>query len=151
MLFSVGAWLMDEFACLRDWDLEAIVRGSSGEATTMDDQNPDFSCFFSDQDELLDSFPEFSETTRVLDDLEDLYKPFYPVLHPLSPHTIVTTSLSIPIEPQQVKELKASEEKVALQGLKVPPTPKCKKGYANYSFNQTQNFTCFCRSHIFLL
>lgn len=111
---------MDEFECLRDWDLDAIVRGSSAEVTTMDDPNPDFSYFFSEQDELLDGFPEFSETTRVLDDLEELYKPFYPVLHPLSPHTI-------PIVPEQVKELKASEEKVALQGLKVTAAPKCKK------------------------
>ncbi|XP_014506866.1 probable WRKY transcription factor 29 [Vigna radiata var. radiata] len=128
---------MDEFECLRDWDLEAIVRGSSGEATAMDDPNPDFSYFFSDQDELLDSFPEFSETTRVLDDLEDLYKPFYPVLHPLSPHTIVTTS----IEPQQVKELKASEEKVALQGFKAPPTPKCKKGKKNQNKSVVKQVT----------
>ncbi|RDX80164.1 putative WRKY transcription factor 29, partial [Mucuna pruriens] len=116
---------MDEFACLRDWDLDAIVRGSSGEGTTMDDPNPDYSYFFSEQDDVLDSFPEFSETTRVLDDLEELYKPFYPVLHPLSPHAIVTTSLPIPIEPEQVK---ASEDKVALQGLKVPAAPKrCEK------------------------
>ncbi|XP_020223086.2 probable WRKY transcription factor 29 [Cajanus cajan] len=118
---------MDEFASLRNWDLEAIVRGSTGEATTMDDPNPDFSYFFSEQDAMLDTFPEFSETTRVLDDLEELYKPFYPVFHPLSPHTIVKTSLPIPIEPEQVKELKASEEKVALQGSKVPAAPKCKK------------------------
>lgn len=113
---------MDEFECLRDWDLDAIVRGSSGEVTTMDNPNPDFSYFFSEKDELLDGFPEFSETTRVLDDLEELYKPFYPVLHPLSPQTI-------PIEPEQVKKLKASEEKVALQGLKVTAAPKCKKRY----------------------
>ncbi|WVZ21903.1 hypothetical protein V8G54_000447 [Vigna mungo] len=132
---------MDEFECLRDWDLEAIVRGSSGEATAMDDPNPDFSYFFSDQDELLDSFPEFSETTRVLDDLEDLYKPFYPVLHPLSPHTIVTTSLSIPIEPQQVKELKPSDEKVALQGFKAPTTPKCKKGKKNQNKSVVKQVT----------
>lgn len=142
---------MDEFACLRDWDLEAIVRGNTGEATPMDDPNPDFSYFFSEQDELLDSFPEFSETTRVLDDLEDLYKPFYPVFHPLSPHTIVTTSPPIPIEPEQV--IKASEEKVALQGLKVTAAPKCKKRYVTLSIQSNTKFHLFytiCRANIIL-
>lgn len=143
---------MDEFACLRDWDLEAIVRGSTGEAITMDDPNADFSYFFSEQDELLDSFPEFSETTRVLDDLEELYKPFYPVLHPLSPHTIVTTSLPINMEPKQV--IKASEQKVAaLQGLKVPAAPKCKKRYVTLSIQSNTKFHLFytiCRANIIL-
>lgn len=143
---------MDEFACLRDWDLEAIVRGNTGEATPMDDPNPDFSYFFSEQDELLDSFPEFSETTRVIDDLEELYKPFYPVLHPLSPHTIVTTSLPINMEPKQV--IKASEQKVAaLQGLKVPAAPKCKKRYVTLSIQSNTKFHLFytiCRANIIL-
>ncbi|KAK7318181.1 hypothetical protein RJT34_02880 [Clitoria ternatea] len=112
---------MDEYECLMDWDLEAIVRGiSSSEATMIidhpNDPNSNFSCLF--QDEILDSFPEFSETTRVLDDLEELYKPFYP----LSPHTIVATnSLPITKEPQQVK---ASKKVAALQ---VPAASKCKR------------------------
>ncbi|KAK7399166.1 hypothetical protein VNO78_10342 [Psophocarpus tetragonolobus] len=109
---------MDEFACMRDWDFEAIVRGSSSGEGSDPHQ---FSYFFSQQDDLLDSFPEFSETTRVLDDLEDLYKPFYP-------HTL-TLPLPIPMEmePQQ------SEDKVMGTGgavqvqVPAPASNKCKK------------------------
>lgn len=132
---------MDEVACLNmDWDLEAIVRGytyTGGEApptaTIIGDPShiPNFSHFFSELqdidigDELFASFPEFSETTNVFDELEELYKPFYPVLHPsLSSHstnivTGTTSSLTIPKEPE---ELKASSEKVASQDLQAPST-----------------------------
>ncbi|XP_027343179.1 probable WRKY transcription factor 29 [Abrus precatorius] len=111
-----------------DWDLEAIVRGSTSEAIIMDEPYPNFSNFFDEQDEALGSFPEFSETTRVLDDLEELYKPFYPVLHPLSPHTIFTSSIPIPKEPEEAKE---ASEKVAPQELQVPAASKSKKSKKN--------------------
>ncbi|KAJ1405974.1 WRKY domain [Sesbania bispinosa] len=136
---------MDELACLMDWDLEAIVRGCNGEAPTatiMDDPHLNFSHFFSEQDELLGSFPQFSETTNVFDELEELYKPFYPVLHPLSSQTIVTSSLPIPKEPEEAKVLKASEkaasqdlqkasEKAASQDLQVPTVSKYKRSKKN--------------------
>lgn len=111
---ELEAFLMD------DWDLEAIVRGYGGASTIINDPNP-HQYSFSEQDETLleEGFPEFSETTNfIFDDLEDLYKPFYP----LSSHdTIVTTSLTIP---QEVKA-KASE-KIASQDLQVPLPSKCK-------------------------
>ncbi|KAJ1411775.1 WRKY domain [Sesbania bispinosa] len=136
---------MDELACLMDWDLEAIVRGCNGEApaaTIMDDPHLNFSHFFSEQDELLGSFPQFSETTNVFDELEELYKPFYPVLHPLSSQSIVTSSLPIPKEPEEAKVLKASEkvasqdlqkasDKVASQDLQVPTVSKYKRSKKN--------------------
>ncbi|XP_061337838.1 probable WRKY transcription factor 29 [Gastrolobium bilobum] len=124
---------MDELACLMDWDLEAIVRGCTGEAsanTMIDEPHPNFSLFCSEQDELLGTFPQFSETTKVHDELEELYKPFCPVLHPLSSQTIVTNSLPIPKETEEVKVLKASE-KVALQDLQVPAVSKCKRSKKN--------------------
>ena len=125
---------MDELACFMDWDLEAIVRGCSIEApatTTIEDPHPNLSPyhFYSEvqSDDLLFSFPEFSETTRVLDELEELYKPFYPVLHTLSPQTIVTSPLPIPNkEPEEVKAHKPSP-KVAPQDLQVPKVSKSKR------------------------
>lgn len=123
---------MDELACLMDWDLEAIVSGCNGEAPAaatinMDDPHLNFSDFFSEQDEILCSFPEFSETTKVFDELEELYKPFYPVLHPLSTQSIVTSSLSIPKEPQDSKVVLKGSEKVTIQDLLVPTVSKCKR------------------------
>ncbi|KAL4391426.1 hypothetical protein HN51_012546 [Arachis hypogaea] len=81
---------MDELACFMDWDLESIVRGCPSTATTIMEHDPNPNFLFHQQDyDLLfstSSFPEFSETTRVLDELDELYKPFYPVFHTLSPH-----------------------------------------------------------------
>lgn len=114
-------------ACLMDdWDLEAIVRGYGGASTSTIINHPNPHQYsFSQQDEALleEGFPELSETTNfIFDDLEDLYKPFYP----LSSHdTILTTSLTIP---QEVKA-KASE-KIASQGLQVPLPSKCKTRYS---------------------
>ncbi|KAI4326890.1 hypothetical protein L6164_019413 [Bauhinia variegata] len=113
---------MDELAYLMDWDLQAIVKGCTSEApaTIMDSPaHLDFSYFCSEQDNILLTFPEISETSSVLDELEELYKPFYPVLHPLSTQTInVTSSEPIP------KEVKASDQ---VQELKGPQVSDCKK------------------------
>ncbi|CAL0313348.1 unnamed protein product [Lupinus luteus] len=129
---------MDELACLMDWDLEAIVRGCSNESqganTIMEEPCLNFSHFCSQQNEILWNFPEFSETTKVLDELEHLYKPFYPVLHPLS---TLTNSSHNPKEPQEFKVLKASEKVITLQDHSlVPAVSKSKKRNKNKVMKQ---------------
>ncbi|XP_039015885.1 probable WRKY transcription factor 29 [Hibiscus syriacus] len=94
---------------MEKWDLQAVVGGSSNNDAM---ENTQFSfgpwSFQQDEDHLL-SFPENFETNpKVLDELEQLYKPFYPVLNPYSTQTIVTTSLPVPPDvieqPQKPKE-----------------------------------------------
>lgn len=116
------SWLMD-------WDLQAIVRGCSTssevpEGSIIEDpQHLNFSQYFCSHHDFLIStttFPEFSETTSVLDELAELYKPFYPILHPLSPQTIT------PIPQQQVKESSSCSSQ-QVQDLQDPVVYKCKK------------------------
>ncbi|GAV76133.1 WRKY domain-containing protein [Cephalotus follicularis] len=102
---------MSEFVYMEGWDLQAVVRGCSTNdaAANMLDNNP--SSFFAplsleqDHDFLL-SFPEFcgSNTTSVFDELEDLYKPFYPMLQPHSPQTSLASSFSVANEEQEQKK-----------------------------------------------
>ncbi|XP_058735994.1 probable WRKY transcription factor 29 [Vicia villosa] len=117
---------MDELAFLTDWDLEAI-----NETPTTTNTNTYFSQLFSElqHDELLfGNFPEFSEATNVLiDEFQELCKPFYP----LSSQTIVTNSMIIPKQHEEVKEIKASDEKAASQDLQVSTVSKCKKSKKN--------------------
>ncbi|GFZ01332.1 hypothetical protein Acr_14g0009670 [Actinidia rufa] len=68
-----------------DGDLQAVVRGYSNPSTsfapfTLQQDADDFD---------LSTFPDaLFESTRVLDELEELYKPFYPLLNnPLSPNS----------------------------------------------------------------
>ncbi|KAJ7952249.1 putative WRKY family transcription factor [Quillaja saponaria] len=107
---------MGEFTFFEDWDLQAIVRGCSGEGipavTTMEDNlQSNFSHSSStEQDDLFFTYPE---TTTVFDELEELYKPFYPVLHPLSTQTLVTSSMSVPKEvrePEKLLNFQVSDE-----------------------------------------
>ncbi|CAL0312620.1 unnamed protein product [Lupinus luteus] len=146
---------MDELAYLMDWDLEAIVRGSTSESapsatTIMEDSYLNFSEFCSEQNEILWSFPEFSETTKVFDELEDLYKPFYPVLHPLSTHQNILTSNSLPIpkEPQEFKVHKASEEITPHDHdqFQVPIVSKSKKSKKNKVVKQVTAENGICDS-----
>ncbi|MED6173546.1 WRKY Transcription Factor [Stylosanthes scabra] len=94
---------MDELACFMDWDLESIVRGFPSSTAT--DPNPNNFLLDQEDYDLLfstTSFPEFSETTRVLDELDDLYKPFYPVFHAtLSPNV---QNNPVPLPEDAVKE-----------------------------------------------
>ncbi|XP_054824188.1 probable WRKY transcription factor 29 [Prosopis cineraria] len=122
---------MDELARLMDWDLQAIVRGFTGEApettTIIDIAQPNFPHFCSElqgchDDPFCSTFPEFSDTTMVFDELGEFYKPFYPVLHPLSTKAIATTSVSIP------KEIKESEK---VQDLQDPAVSQCKRSKKN--------------------
>lgn len=78
-----------------DWDLQAIVRGCSSEASidfVMDKPQSYNLSPSSLQQDVRFKFPDVSETTTILDELEELYKPFYP-------QTILTsTSISAPTE-----------------------------------------------------
>ncbi|PIN07897.1 hypothetical protein CDL12_19530 [Handroanthus impetiginosus] len=88
---------------LEDWSLQAIVRGSSGDYTKVadidmndDDQNSLFDLsanYYHDQKfdrEFLASFPEiFNVSTGSGDELEELYKPFYPVPHALPAQAVL--------------------------------------------------------------
>lgn len=114
---------MDELAFLNmDWDLQAIVRGYTGEAsetqtrTILDVTHNDIPHFFSElqvygDDPFCSTFPEFSDTTMVIDELGDLYKPFS------TTQTVITTT-SVPI-PKEV--IKASEK---VQKLHESPSKK---------------------------
>ncbi|KAK8479304.1 hypothetical protein V6N11_045108 [Hibiscus sabdariffa] len=83
---------------MEKWDLQAVVGGSSNDDGM---GNPEFSFgpwgFQQDEEDHLMSFPEIFETNpKVEDELEELYKPFYPHLSPYSTQTIITTSLPVP-------------------------------------------------------
>ncbi|KAJ9706033.1 hypothetical protein PVL29_001547 [Vitis rotundifolia] len=100
--------MMSEFLGMEDWDLQSVVRGcainEASSAALMDTSLPCFSPLTIQQDELLFSFPDFFETTTVLDELEQLYKPFYPALQPLSPvRTAADPSISME-DPKKMKE-----------------------------------------------
>ncbi|RDX76906.1 WRKY transcription factor 22, partial [Mucuna pruriens] len=115
---STCGLLLDELARLMDWDLQAIVGCSSeAPASIMDNPHPIFSQNFCSQlqDDLLCNVEEFSETTTVVDELEELYKPFYPIV-----------SNSPPIPDKTEEEVKALQ--VAEDDLQDDPSAsKCKK------------------------
>ncbi|CAK8579247.1 unnamed protein product [Lathyrus sativus] len=126
---------MDELAFLMDWDLEAINE------TPTTNTNTYFSQLFSElqHDELLfANFPEFSETTNVLiDEFQELCKPFYP----LSSQTVVTNSMIVPKQHEEVKEFKVSDEKVASQDPQVSAVSKCKKSKKNKNKSTVKKVT----------
>ncbi|KAG6388277.1 hypothetical protein SASPL_153479 [Salvia splendens] len=99
---------------MEDWSLQAIVRGSSGEFGKMEMDGPDsfFQSLASDQD-LRAAFPDIFDG----DELEELYKPFYPA----------TTTHS----DQTTQELNAAEDKASPnqsdQSSITTYTPKYKK------------------------
>ncbi|KAK4262812.1 hypothetical protein QN277_028320 [Acacia crassicarpa] len=124
---------MDELAFFMDWDLQAIVRGYTGEhapsetttTTIIDVTNPNFPHFCSelqvqDDDPFCITFPEFSDTTLMLDELGDLHKPFS------STQTIITTT-SVPIPKEVV--IKASDQEV--QDLHESPRKRISKKNQN--------------------
>ncbi|XP_031249650.1 WRKY transcription factor 22-like isoform X1 [Pistacia vera] len=95
--------MMNEFVCM-DWDLQAIVRGCNvGEApNSMDDTTSCFSPLSPQQDALF-KFPDICETTTIINELDELYKPFYP-------QTILTTSpISVPDEVEKPKKLRKQQ------------------------------------------
>ncbi|KFK28904.1 hypothetical protein AALP_AA7G063500 [Arabis alpina] len=78
---------MGEVAYMDEGDLEAIVRGYSGSGESSGGFSPPFCLPFETA-----SFYEPEMETTGLDELGELYKPFYP----FSTQTIVTSSISVP-------------------------------------------------------
>lgn len=112
---------MSEFLGMEGWDLQSVVRGCAmNEASTaalMGTSLPCFSPLAIQQDELLFGFPEFSETTTVLDELEQLYKPFYPVLQPRSPiRTAAAPAPSISSEDTKKMEMDQQDHDIVHNG-----------------------------------
>ncbi|XP_021887934.1 probable WRKY transcription factor 29 isoform X2 [Carica papaya] len=116
---------MGEYVCMEGWDLQAIVRaGCTNFEACGDFKVPPSSCFGLDHHELrsmdepedlLISSEIFQESREVAsDELGQLYKPFYPVLHPLSPQTIFATSMSLP---EEFKHPQNGQKKKLLQPL----------------------------------
>ncbi|XWS50011.1 hypothetical protein CRYUN_Cryun12cG0051700 [Craigia yunnanensis] len=96
---------MSEFY-MENWDLQAVVEGSCNDACISETGNPPFSFDpWSFQQEDLMSFPEiFGTNPKVLDELEELYKPFYPELNPYSTQTIITSSVPVPQDDEPEKQ-----------------------------------------------
>ncbi|TKY70976.1 WRKY transcription factor 29 [Spatholobus suberectus] len=107
-----------------DWDLQAIVGRTKAPATIMDNAHPIFSQHFcSEQDDvLICNFQEFSETTTVVDELEELYKPFYP---------IVSNSPPIPDKTEEVK----------VQDLHDSAASKCRKSQKKQKNKRVKHVT----------
>ncbi|GMJ13779.1 hypothetical protein like AT4G23550 [Hibiscus trionum] len=85
---------------MEKWDLQAVVGGSSINDAM---ENPQLSfgpwSFQQDEHHLTSFFPENFETNPNvldLDELGELYKPFYPVFNPYSTQTILTTFQPVP-------------------------------------------------------
>jgi WRKY transcription factor 22 len=86
---------------MEDWSLQAIVRGSSGDFESnvdldMNGQNPFWDAVSGTAHhqefdrEFFACFPEiFEASTGSIDELEDLYKPFYPAAHPLPAQAVL--------------------------------------------------------------
>jgi WRKY transcription factor 29 len=90
---------------MEGWDLQAVVRGCIDEAPAAFLANPEslFAPLRSVKDFDLLSFPEISDTRTVLDELENLYKPFYSVS---SQANLASSASSISVP----KELKEAEQ-----------------------------------------
>ncbi|KAL2544255.1 WRKY transcription factor 22 [Forsythia ovata] len=103
---------MEGFCGMEDWDLQAVVRGSSGDFTNIVNTDLDKKIFFgfsNDQKfdhEFLFDFPEIFEAVNVSgDQLEDLYKPFYPVANSVPSETIVEFKEETPENAVQEKQI----------------------------------------------
>ncbi|XP_048445280.1 probable WRKY transcription factor 29 isoform X1 [Pyrus x bretschneideri] len=102
---------------MENWDLQAVVRGcnSNIDEVIEDSQIPYFCAplsFQEDNELFAAKFPQAFEATTTLDELEELYKPFYPVFQLTTPPTILTSSISVPQEiiTQAPKLIKNMEE-----------------------------------------
>lgn len=112
-----------------DWNSQAIAGCTSEEnhfTTIMNNNNNLRLSFYS---ELLFSFHEFSETTTVVDELEELYKSLYNnTVEINSDLSIPTSSLPVLKGTEEVKVLKPSEpDKLAAQDFLNPAPSKTKR------------------------
>ncbi|KAK6947830.1 WRKY domain [Dillenia turbinata] len=96
-----------------DWDLQAVIRGfNCSEASTAvtDDSNSSFDTFIVKQEDILLNFNDLLETKAVLDELEQLYQPFYPVDNAFSPLQAISntpasaSSPPIKLQPQDLQK-----------------------------------------------
>nr|UZF96593.1 WRKY22 [Nelumbo nucifera] len=92
-----------------DWDLQAVVRGctmgattttttTTTTATTSFTEDP-LSCFSPlalEQDDYLLRSPDLFQSRTAIEELEELYKPFFPKLQSLSAQNL-TTSFKVPL------------------------------------------------------
>lgn len=103
---------MSQFVYMENWDLQAVVGGSCSNDHGAFDVSADLEnpwSFQLQEDDIM-NFPEIFGTNnpKVVDELEELYKPFlYPdddhqLINPYSSQTSITTS-SLPV-PQDVNE-----------------------------------------------
>ncbi|PIA49162.1 hypothetical protein AQUCO_01300193v1 [Aquilegia coerulea] len=147
-----------------DWDLQAVVRGCRTSnsttntttttttvttATSIMVDNESFSCFptlgFQQQENFL-CMPDLFESKTVLEELEQLYKPFLPKFElPISPLNSLSnsTSFSAPVfhqqEQQQVPQIKQEQQhqqpRRSLSTSTITPRPKRRK-------NQQKKVVC---------
>ncbi|KAH0974890.1 hypothetical protein GBA52_016789 [Prunus armeniaca] len=68
-----------------------------------------------EEDDFFHALPQLFEATAALDELEELYKPFYPVLQPSTPPIILASSISVPQEAITVEQ-EESEQKGGERG-----------------------------------
>ncbi|KAE8055406.1 hypothetical protein FH972_012246 [Carpinus fangiana] len=97
---------------MEGWDLQAVVRGCMDEfieAPTMADPESFFAPLSAVEDDLL-GFPEISDTRAVLDELEILYKPFYPVSSQTVLASSSSSSISVPEELKQPEQQQQSKK-----------------------------------------
>ncbi|KAJ4951970.1 hypothetical protein NE237_028802 [Protea cynaroides] len=143
-----------------DWDLQAVVRGccntatTSAAAATMEDPPISSSCMppppppplllpprvlYQDKHNLL-CFPNLLNTQTAPEELEALYKPFFPKFEPLSPHSTISSTPLLGYgrfkdqqqKPQQQQQQKQSQSPQCPTG----PTPAA-AGTTTTSHSQT--------------
>ncbi|CAL8157356.1 unnamed protein product [Prunus armeniaca] len=110
---------------MENWDLQAVVRGCNTTANideAMENSQIPY-CFaplsIEEEDDFFHALPQLFEATAALDELEELYKPFYPVLQPSTPPIILPSSMSVPQEaitvevPKKLKESSTIRKKIS--------------------------------------
>ncbi|CAK9156576.1 unnamed protein product [Ilex paraguariensis] len=114
--------MISEFAGMEDWGLHAVVRGCNKGFSTSIIDDPLFCFGPKDDNEFLFNFPGLFETNNIVsaNELEELYKPFYPLLPSNSPQLITTSSISfleeekvpVPVGKVQEKQTISAESTV---------------------------------------
>ncbi|KAK4844405.1 hypothetical protein QYF36_019876 [Acer negundo] len=132
------------FVCMDSWDLQAIVGGGYNSTSVMENPWPASSSCFApnlmsldhhEQDGLL-GFPDICETTTILDELEELYKPFYPQTTILT----TTTSISVPCTTTSTDQVVKKPKKQLLR-KKQQPADLCSSSSSGDSTDSTDRET----------
>jgi hypothetical protein len=122
---------------MEGWDLQAVVRGCMDEfieAPTMADPESFFAPLSAVEDDLL-GFPEISDTRAVLDELEILYKPFYPVSSQTILASSSSSSVSVPKELKQPEQQQQSKKQQPATYRRLRLVIWCKILLIVYRFN----------------